>query len=546
LFGRLAAKQTLETMMLNLAPEMDLAEGLTHFQPNLLDLIPVGGVTLWFGGKATSIGRTPNAEQVASLVDWLEIRNENVFDTDQLSLLHPPAAAYSAVASGVLAISLSKSPRDYVLWFLPAVARTVTWAGNPNKTEQPVSPGKRLTPRASFAAWRELVRDHSRAWQSTETEAAESLRTAVLVLRRIELYASEKAASRVHQDTLMAELDHRVKNILATIQALAAQSHADSDTIESFLATFEGRLRSMSRAHSLLTLSRWEGADLRSLITEEMAPFMGRPGLNVVIAEGETIILRPKAALALSLGIHELATNAAKYGALSVPDGCIKIDWRVGQSPEQTLVIHWRESGGPAVLQPARHGFGTTLIESSLSYELGGVVTLDFLAEGVSCTVVMPWDQVVGSYVRPAPVSPPLGSEVPVLTGLRVLVVEDNALVVQTTVGFLQKFGASVVGPAPRLTAATQLAEAAAIDIAMLDIDLDGTRVWPAADILARRGVPFLFVTGFAANLVVPPRFADRTVLTKPYSSSDLGAALGRLLATRPTVRPETEIQTQA
>lgn len=156
--------------------------------------------------------------------------------------------------------------------------------------------------------------------QMKETEAR------LLVLTEdLELRVREEVAARQRQDMLMAELDHRVKNMLATIQALVAQSRTSEDTLDGFLEKFEGRLHAMSRAHSLLTKSRWEGANLHALIAEEMAPYTDGAASAVEIEADGPVLLKPKAALAVSLAVHELATNAVKHGALSVPGGVLAV-----------------------------------------------------------------------------------------------------------------------------------------------------------------------------------------------------------------------------
>ncbi len=350
----------------------------------------------------------------------------------------------------------------------------------------------------------------------------------------LERRVREEVAARQRQDLLMAELDHRVKNMLATIQALVGQSRTSEDTLDGFLASFEGRLRAMSLAQSLLTKSRWEGANLQMMIAEEMAPYMGAAAPSVVIAADAPVLLRPKAALAFSLAVHELATNAAKYGALSVPGGRVVVDWHAEQRDGQVLVLHWCETGGPAVAEPTQRGFGLTLIETSLAYELGGTVQLCFPAAGLTCTVVVPWDQIASLAEPPAPPSAPARAGttylLAALGGKRVLVVEDNALLAANIVRNLKMVGVSVVGPVARLEAAVELAATAEIDIALLDVDLDGTPVWPAADRLLRRGIPFVLATGYEASLVVPRRFQDCPVLNKPFSVRELRGALLRPL----------------
>ena len=297
------------------------------------------------------------------------------------------------------------------------------------------------------------MRGQSRPWQHAEIEAANTLRVSLhnVVLRQSAAEEREKATRQ--QEMLMAELDHRVKNMLATIQSLARQSKAGETTLSGFLRSFDGRLRAMSRAHNVLTASRWTGVDLATMISEELEPYAGGASRQLLVNAGSNVLLRPKAALAMCLAIHELATNAGKYGALSVPGGRVEVDWDGRQRTGDMLVVTWHEHGGPPVHKPARSGFGTKLITTSLSYEIDGDVEMSFPAEGVICRISIPWPQVVesspaaGHAARP-PERPGNG-----LQGARVLVVEDNAMLAMELVEALEDAGGTVVGPAPRLPA---------------------------------------------------------------------------------------------
>lgn len=291
----------------------------------------------------------------------------------------------------------------------------------------------------------------------------------------------------------------------------------------------------MSVAHDLLTRSSWEGTDLRSLIDQELAPYAAPHSGNVVVGpHAPPVLLRSKAALGFGLGLHELATNAAKYGALSVPGGRVTIDWREADHNGRMLALRWAESGGPPVRAPTRHGFGLSLIESSLAYELGGNVVFRFGNDGFTCDVTAPWDQVAADIQAAAPPTPAVATvAAPARTGLagaRILLVEDNALLARSFALLIGRFGATVIGPAPRLENALLLAETMQIDGAVLDIDLDGTKVWPAADILARRGIPFIFATGYNPEMVMPPHLRDRFVLNKPYSMAGMREGLRQML----------------
>jgi two-component system, chemotaxis family, sensor kinase Cph1 len=212
--AQLGSKRIHEELATRMRNEADLAEGLTRYKPNLLDYIAAGGAGLWFDNRYTGLGHTPQAEQVASLVAWLnETAVEGVFHTDSLPLLYPPAAEFADVASGLIALSVSKTPRDYVFWFRPEVIRTIMWAGNPKKPVETVDGGGRISPRKSFAPWRESVRLHSLPWRSVDVEAAKTLRLSLMevILRRIDQVAREREEAGVRQAALTAELDRRLE-----------------------------------------------------------------------------------------------------------------------------------------------------------------------------------------------------------------------------------------------------------------------------------------------------------------------------------------------
>ncbi|MGJ4929739.1 GAF domain-containing protein [Bradyrhizobium sp. HKCCYLS2038] len=187
-----------EDLLNRLSQESELAAGLIRSRPNLLDLVPAGGVGLWIDGHFTHIGATPDRDEIEALVGWLSATvTDDVFQTDQLPLIYPRAERFAAVASGMLALSGSKTARDYMLWFRPELVRTVNWAGRPTKAEQ----GERqmLTPRTSFAMWQQQVRLHASPWLEAEIEAAQRLRVALLevVLGRVDQRTRERpAASR--------------------------------------------------------------------------------------------------------------------------------------------------------------------------------------------------------------------------------------------------------------------------------------------------------------------------------------------------------------
>ncbi|HEY7899594.1 MAG TPA: HWE histidine kinase domain-containing protein, partial [Caulobacteraceae bacterium] len=190
-----------------------------------------------------------------------------------------------------------------------------------------------------------------------------------------------------HQQLLVNELNHRVKNTLATVQSIAAQTFRGSDIDPRFPEAFEARLIALSNAHGLLTQSNWEGAEIGDVVRQTVEPHAGPERIHV---RGPSVRLTPKAALAIAMGMHELATNAAKYGALSNRTGWVEVTWSVDGPEPGALNLQWAESGGPPVKKPGRKGFGSRMIERNLAYDLDGQARIDYRPEGIVCTITSP------------------------------------------------------------------------------------------------------------------------------------------------------------
>jgi light-regulated signal transduction histidine kinase (bacteriophytochrome) len=304
---RLATRMVLQNLMLNLASADDYAIGLTQQSPNLLDYIHggaqsvdgirQGGVAVCVKGQLTYLGTTPTQEQIESLVDWLNTRiasSDGGFSTDRLGEVWPPAAAFSTVASGILAISVSDEPSDFIIWFRPELVGISNWAGEPTKLAHIGGNGDRLSPRKSFEVWKETVRGRCLAWTPADLDAAFDLRISLLhvVLRRINDAAVERRRAAERDQLLMAELDHRVKNTIANIQALVVQTSRSADSLTGFVKGLAGRIQSMAKAHSLLSQSRWEGVSIDKLLREELTPYEN--GHSAVVLSGMDVLLTPK------------------------------------------------------------------------------------------------------------------------------------------------------------------------------------------------------------------------------------------------------------
>ena len=198
---------------------------------------------------------------------------------------------------------------------------------------------------------------------------------------------SERQRADAQRELLLAELNHRVKNTLAVVQSLAHQTFRNVDAPEA-KAAFEGRLLALASAHNLLTQSNWESAAMADVAADTLQA----EGVNRdrVVLSGPRVLLAPRAALAIAMALHELGTNALKYGALSNDAGRVHLTWSVAEGSPRMLRLDWREEGGPTVTPPSRRGFGSVLLERSLAHDLDGKVTTEFRSDGLVCVIEAP------------------------------------------------------------------------------------------------------------------------------------------------------------
>jgi light-regulated signal transduction histidine kinase (bacteriophytochrome)/ActR/RegA family two-component response regulator len=538
--ARLASRMVLQNLMLNLATA---AIGLTQQSPNLLDYIHggtvstdgqrQGGVAVSVKGQVTLLGSTPDPSQIDALIVWLNTNmpgDSGVFSTDRLGELWPPAAAFAEVASGALVISVSEAASDFIIWVRPELVGVSSWAGEPKK----LMLGGILSPRKSFEVWKETVRGRCLPWSTADEQAAFDLRTSLLhvVLGRITAAANQRKQAAERDQLMMAELDHRVKNTIANIQALVGQTSRSASTLTGFVQGLEGRIQSMAKAHSLLSQSRWEGVSMEKLLEEELNPYAS--GNSGVVLSGTDMLLTPKSALALSLAIHELATNAAKFGALSRPGGSIRVSWY--PASDGSIELSWNETGGPLVDTPTHRGFGSTLIERALAMETGGRVNVHYLRSGVVCEISLPASSVAhtASAGAKSTLALSMTSDAavrPDQQGFRILIVEDSFLLLADLETVFDILGWTVVGTASRKAEALAMVASKSFDAALLDVNLDGEMSWDVAALLKEKGIPFVFSTGYDVSRILPQQFAGSAILGKPFNINELESSLRKVIS---------------
>jgi len=344
---------------------------------------------------------------------------------------------------------------------------------------------------------------------------------------------SERKQAERLQRLLIGELNHRVKNTLATVQAIAAQSLARSASPSHFMSAFSGRIQALAQAHTLLTQDDLRGAEVDAIVRDQV--LLGAAGDDRFSCSGPSLMLDSQAAVQLALVLHELGTNARKYGALSVPDGLLSLRWGMRTDKRDHFLLSWKETNGPRVRVPAARGYGMTLIEETLR-SLGGEAVIHYYAEGLTCEITLPLPQEVparagtGSAAPKAELSTP-ALERPInqtLKGKRVLMVEDEPLLSMDMEASLLEMGCEVIGPAGTLAKAKQLIAGSGFDAALLDANLAGQSVDELAVILTQGNIPFAFVTGYGRE-ALPGGFREARVLAKPFSKSQLRSVVQAL-----------------
>ena len=233
--------------------------------------------------------------------------------------------------------------------------------------------------------------DGREIWIAVRSSPVRSADGSLLYFVRVVQDINERKQAELRQKLLVDELNHRVKNTLATVQSLASQTARSTANPKDFSNAFEGRLIALSKAHDQLTRHHWENAELRELLSGSLAPYAAAAPERIVL-RGEDLVLRPRAVLTLAMAVHELTTNAAKYGALSLSGGSVEVRWEPLQTDGRKILrLEWSESGGPEVKVPTRRSFGSRLIEGSIRAELNGTAQLTYAPEGLRCEMLIPW-----------------------------------------------------------------------------------------------------------------------------------------------------------
>jgi light-regulated signal transduction histidine kinase (bacteriophytochrome)/CheY-like chemotaxis protein len=516
-------------LMRDVAAGTPLSASLPMIEPVIQQAIPHDGASIFVDDLYDSRGSAPNEEEFRAIVSSLNgAATSRILASEAIADRLPRAARFADRAVGALIIPVSRTPRDYlVLWRKPLV-QTVTWAGNPEKPVEMGPNGARLTPRKSFEAWQETVEGRAEKWSDAEIEIAESLRVTLLeiILRLTDEAVTERARAQQQQELLIAELNHRVRNILNLIRGLINQSKNDARNIESFVEIVGGRVRSLASAHDNITKGNWSHAPFSELIETEAHAYLSDQRDRLALIGPEAMIA-PEAYTVLALVIHEMITNSAKYGSLSDSSGMLEVT--VTRQDNGDLCLDWRERGGPPVKPPQRRGFGSTIIDRSIPHELKGEAEINYRLSGVEARFCIPsqyveWRAAEGNEIEPTATKKETGlADVP----NTVLLVEDSMIIALDAEDCPKELGVENVRVESSVAAALDALARTEPELAILDYNLGKENSEPVALKLKELGVPFWLATGYGEMQDRLEELGAAGLLTKPYGRDELLQVIG-------------------
>jgi light-regulated signal transduction histidine kinase (bacteriophytochrome)/CheY-like chemotaxis protein len=527
------ARRSLDRFLQAASVHANITDLLRQSLGDFGEMMPCDGVGLWLDGKWSGSGSAPPELLMRDLAETVSgVAAGRVWSTNEISRSFPQLPISSGDVCGLLAIPLSQRPRDYLFFFRKEVVQTLDWAGNPDKSYETGPLGDRLTPRKSFAIWKEMVRLKAQPWSDSDREVADAIRAVLveIVLHHNELLADERGKADVRQRMLNEELNHRVKNILSVIKALIGHPVDEARSLPDYVSSLKGRVQALAFAHDQVVRGG-EGGGLKDLLDAELQPY--REGEREVSLSGPKVWLDSRAFSVMALVLHEMSTNAAKYGSLSVPDGRLDITW--GLLPNGDCEMNWIESGGPAIKPPSRSGFGSVLISRSVPFELEGQAVIGYPSEGVQARFVVPAKHLHAEGDTDAAASmadvveQARNHEARSLGDLEFLLVEDQMLIAADVESMLADYGVSRVTTTPSVDDALKRLKEFTPDVAILDVNLGSTTSLPIAEELLRRQVPFVFATGYSDRSIIPASFSA-PVVRKPYEAGALIGAVRKVL----------------
>ncbi len=523
-----------------------LASNLELLDDALSAVMPYDGISIYAGGTYSALGRAPAHDEFAALLPHIQTATHSGSAAEGQILAisslakwcaNKPAltADFASRLAGALIIPIALKPGEYLLLWRKEVTKVITWAGNPAKNTANIHA---QMPRKSFEAWRETLSEHCEAWSANDIAFAEETRRALL---EVDQCSNEETQDPIEgftqQKMLISELNHRVRNILNLLRSLLEPSRNNAIDSASFSELIGGRIGALASAHDNITQKNWAPAPIMPMIDSEVQPFLNGNSERFCLS-GFEALLAPTAYTVLALVMHEMISNSAKYGSLSVPGGFLDI--ALTHLDCGDLQIAWRECGGPEIQKPSRCGFGLTIIEHSIPLELKGKTEMRFGPGGLEADFTIPSrfvtraNQNTASQVSPlAQVNPAAIPETQTNENTSMprhaLVVEDSIIIALDVSQTLQALGIETVDTHGDVEGALGAIKARRPDFAIIDINLGSETSARVTAELERLKIPFVLATGYGESSVQSAGTGAFSVLRKPYGRAEIARVLNVL-----------------
>lgn len=508
--------------------DKDLVQSFDKIGPILLDVFDAQGVASLAGSQSFQTGRVPGQAVLDKLLHVGNNRPNQVVTFDDLSRRFPELSSDLNGLAGALVATTSKNRAIGI--FREERTQTFQWAGKPDKSirvDKDAVP--HLEPRASFAAYVEEVRGTCAPWTDQDFQFARRIWPIVTSAERQVLMNTVNR----QQGLMIEELNHRVRNILALVRAVSGQARRRYGSLNSYAKALEARIQALAAAHDIGQGKGLEAVSIRSIVAGEIEPYDNNEAPKVTV-NGPDHHVVPEVAPIFALIIHELVTNAAKYGALSQDKGTVDITFF---DETDAMRMTWIERGGPTVSEPENVGFGSVLIEHAVPHELDGSAQIDFHPNGVQASITLPKTvfretTTTNAVLDTLPnlVTAPPASKIDAVGS--VLLVEDNFVIAREVMDQVLEYGFEEVKVCSNVADAIEFLQDVTPTLAILDVNLgNGRTSQPVAEALEAIDVPYIFATGYGDVPLAEGTAGAAATLTKPVSTEALSSAISRVLS---------------
>lgn len=478
----------------------DLNRAMMAMRPSFGAIVPHDDMVLWIDGQLQAQSQGLDVADFAPVFDQIKrAAGGQVIALERLSDVGMTSAGFDATRMGALVLPLSRNTQDAVVLLRGHGAQD----------------------------------DGAQPWMEWEIEAAGALRNALIEARLMLLEEAHDVdlVTRDQNGLLISELNHRVRNILNLTRGMISQGRSGATTVDDYANDLEARVFSLARAHDQLTKLEWQWANLNTLVCHELEDELNARTSQVRVT-GTELELSPPAFTTLALLLHELTTNARRHGALSVKQGRVSFD--VAMQRDGFAELHWRETLGPPALRPKVLGFGMTIIEHSIPFELRGDAQVSFGPEGLDARFRIPPGhvRVPGAAVPVPPKEPTQRADTKTRIEGAALILEDSLIIAIDAADLLRAAGATKIYSCNSVESALEALQQGDVSFALLDVNLGDETSLAVAQQLWKDGIPAVLATGYGRDQDKLTEFPPMPLLTKPYDVGDLRDVLRKLVKT--------------